>query len=35
MDRGDWRKICEAAMVLQELYSHGEEEEEEEERPVL
>jgi hypothetical protein len=30
MDRGEWRKICEAAKVLQELYSHGEEEEEKE-----
>jgi hypothetical protein len=27
MDRGEWRKICEAAKVLQELYSHGEKEE--------
>jgi hypothetical protein len=26
MDRGEWRKLCEAAKVLQELYSHGEEE---------
>jgi hypothetical protein len=25
MDRGEWRKICEAAKVLQELQSHGEE----------
>jgi hypothetical protein len=30
-DRGEWRKICETAKVLQELCSHGEEEEEEEE----
>jgi hypothetical protein len=28
MNRGEWRKICEVAKVLQELYSHGEEEEE-------
>jgi hypothetical protein len=27
MDRGEWGKICEAAKVLQELQSHGEEEE--------
>jgi hypothetical protein len=25
MDRGEWRKICEAAKVLQELWSHEEE----------
>jgi hypothetical protein len=29
MDSGERRKLCEAAKVLQELYSHGEEEEEE------
>jgi hypothetical protein len=23
MDRTEWRKICEVAKVLQELYSHG------------
>jgi hypothetical protein len=28
MDRGEWRKICEAAKVLQELSSNGGEEEE-------
>jgi hypothetical protein len=27
MDRGEWRKICGAAKVLQELYSHEEKEE--------
>jgi hypothetical protein len=27
MGRGEWRKICEAVKVLQELYSHEEEEE--------
>jgi hypothetical protein len=27
-DRGELRKICEVAKVLQELQSHGEEEEE-------
>jgi hypothetical protein len=26
MDQGEWRKICEAAKVLQKLLSHGEEE---------
>jgi hypothetical protein len=25
MGRGEWRKICEAAKDLRELYSHGEE----------
>jgi hypothetical protein len=32
MDRGEWRKICEAAKVLKKLQSHGEEDDEAQEK---